>query len=803
MTILEALIQLRNDLKLWVTNNLRVKLNKNLGTDESGKFLTVDETGDIVTTSIDITDTVVDGQYVSSVSQTNGKITVSRASLPDYSSTYAPLSHTHTASDIEYEQTGDSVEESLDALYTRVTSLESSLISGTAIDPTGTYDKVYFNTSKSIDEVVSILSQLPYYDLNAYGFDIPCYVCYASSDLKYGIIIGCPVTNENYFIISLVINGDSNNYIFSKYNNMIGTDGWQTFDNPYSISLTNGTLGVDGNNIIGQQNELLKDLISATPFKSGLSNAIIDVVELPSPVTKNAIDPLGTYDKIYLNKTLSAQEVIDYFNNNLTFEFLDDNTDFYIIYFDSINSRSLGIIRQHIYDSDNAYVNDMVMFVECYVDLETFNIVFDGTANVLINPRLADDFDTTGNIEYEWNNEFSNPFSLSLVNGVSSIQDIVPVGQQNDLLKDLIYVEEVDETFNDKALYRTSNGILYHYANGQWKAVDSATVTPYATIEYVDAQLNTIDTRLDTLESSSGGSGLTENGTLSKATITDFYSSFINANSGGYVNTSDVVDCVQDYLNGNLGGSGGGSTVSVNASYSSGTAIGDITVDGTTTTLYVPASSDGSTVSVDALYTSGTAIGKITVDGTETTLYAPTSDGGSGGLTDGFDIQSATMEDLSLGTLTSKQSNESIAVDDLIDKIADFETRLSELGFKEGVATIYNSDGYGDSLSDYIVVNSLRKQGKYVQLNLEIYSTTVPTLAPENGWLCIEVPDEFKPKEGSTILVCTENIGASTTGIYKDYQWATWDSGVGRFKILATSTDPICSLYATTCWECD
>jgi hypothetical protein len=48
MTIIEAMIQLRNDLKLWVTNNLRVKMDKNLGTDNAGKVLAVDEEGNIV-----------------------------------------------------------------------------------------------------------------------------------------------------------------------------------------------------------------------------------------------------------------------------------------------------------------------------------------------------------------------------------------------------------------------------------------------------------------------------------------------------------------------------------------------------------------------------------------------------------------------------------------------------------------------------------------------------------------------------------------------------------------------------------
>lgn len=48
MTILEALKQLRDDLKLWCINNFNNKLNKNLGTENTGKVLAVDENGNIV-----------------------------------------------------------------------------------------------------------------------------------------------------------------------------------------------------------------------------------------------------------------------------------------------------------------------------------------------------------------------------------------------------------------------------------------------------------------------------------------------------------------------------------------------------------------------------------------------------------------------------------------------------------------------------------------------------------------------------------------------------------------------------------
>lgn len=49
MTILDVLKQLRDDLKLWCTNNFNYKLNKNLGEEESSKLLSVDTNGDIVT----------------------------------------------------------------------------------------------------------------------------------------------------------------------------------------------------------------------------------------------------------------------------------------------------------------------------------------------------------------------------------------------------------------------------------------------------------------------------------------------------------------------------------------------------------------------------------------------------------------------------------------------------------------------------------------------------------------------------------------------------------------------------------
>lgn len=54
---------------------------------------------------LDVTDTAVAGQYVSAVSETDGKITVTRAALPDYTETYAAKVHGHAIADVTGLQT--------------------------------------------------------------------------------------------------------------------------------------------------------------------------------------------------------------------------------------------------------------------------------------------------------------------------------------------------------------------------------------------------------------------------------------------------------------------------------------------------------------------------------------------------------------------------------------------------------------------------------------------------------------------------------------------------------------------------
>lgn len=86
---------------------------------------------------LDKTDTAQAGKYVSAVSETNGVITVSRESLPDYSQTYAPLNGSvNTSSTFEYVGGALTEEEKTIAwLFKKVADLEGqiALLTGGAV----------------------------------------------------------------------------------------------------------------------------------------------------------------------------------------------------------------------------------------------------------------------------------------------------------------------------------------------------------------------------------------------------------------------------------------------------------------------------------------------------------------------------------------------------------------------------------------------------------------------------------------------------------------------------------------------
>lgn len=168
------------------------------------------------------------------------------------------------------------------------------------INPTGTYEKFYFNTSLSYDEVMEILNSLNYGEYNAYAV-----ITYRDSDdpenLKalqiadYGFIDG---SGRNLII------GYAETFMFAERalpEFEIENQGWQNFTNPLEWSIT-GVLDEGNPDGIGLQNNLLTNLISPVPFLfEGTSNSIA--------WTSSGLDNPNNIQNIYFNTNLTNQAI--------------------------------------------------------------------------------------------------------------------------------------------------------------------------------------------------------------------------------------------------------------------------------------------------------------------------------------------------------------------------------------------------------------------------------------------------------------------------------------------------------------
>lgn len=99
MTILEALVQLRDDLKIWVANNLRVKVDKVDGmglstNDFSNAYKAKLDSIDVSTGDVDLTDYATINYVDSEISEWVGDKTVS-TQISTAVSTKADTGHTH------------------------------------------------------------------------------------------------------------------------------------------------------------------------------------------------------------------------------------------------------------------------------------------------------------------------------------------------------------------------------------------------------------------------------------------------------------------------------------------------------------------------------------------------------------------------------------------------------------------------------------------------------------------------------------------------------------------------------------
>lgn len=122
------------------------------------------------------------------------------------------------------------------------------------------------------------------------------------------------------------------------------------------------------------------------------------------------------------------------------------------------------------------------------------------------------------------------------------------------------------------------------------------------------------------------------------------------------------------------------SDVSASASLTSGTKIGSITVNGTTTDLYSPK------ISFTQTQTEGTEIGTLNIDGTNTVLYAPKSNSGD-------DLGGTTVfnSDGSIVTTYTDNSTLTVIFDD--DSNVTETSKASDGTVTKTKQTTFNNDG--------------------------------------------------------------------------------------------------------------
>lgn len=150
---------------------------------------------------------------------------------------------------------------------------ENSLIKltnkGTSIPNNSTVETIYFNTDISTDDFYSIVNNINFIDasvLGLSGFSFYPVMAYLSGSNPY--ILTFFKQSDSVITLELVnfsTNETVQSFFKTKYINFFGS-GWYTFSNPYPIGYD--VLSTVSGVPIGTQNELLKDLISTTPFET-------------------------------------------------------------------------------------------------------------------------------------------------------------------------------------------------------------------------------------------------------------------------------------------------------------------------------------------------------------------------------------------------------------------------------------------------------------------------------------------------------------------------------------------------------
>lgn len=221
---------------------------------------------------------------------------------------------------------------------------------GTTVPNTGYIDKVYFNTSLSVDEVESLLNNLIYdktSESSAQSINI-----FLWTDMGH-VISALKQDNGGRGIATIHPDYPDTQYVWANQKFVDNKDightltkaGWQNFTNPIEM---NSNVVASENILVpvGFQNTLIKDLFSTTPFKNKISgckyyrvidnqweevlgkNNIVDVEELP--LLNYSVPTSGYIEKIYFNRNLSTEQMVEIFDKAIPAELKTSRTYVYM-----------------------------------------------------------------------------------------------------------------------------------------------------------------------------------------------------------------------------------------------------------------------------------------------------------------------------------------------------------------------------------------------------------------------------------------------------------------------------------------
>ena len=205
----------------------------------------------------------------------------------------------------------DEMPKEIDSLSKGGAKIITNTLEGTQIPSTGYIEKIYFNTSLNIDELIDIFSNLTYYQTPF--LDNPLYPILFTTSGR--VIFIEKSSSGNYTIINAgnVADQTSGTIIFASkiINGKIEIASFDISECNINENVINEYSGLP----IGAENSKLKSLVSTTPFEEvtlegEYDGSSVEITELKEGWKGTTVPTNEVVEKVYINTDLSLEETL-------------------------------------------------------------------------------------------------------------------------------------------------------------------------------------------------------------------------------------------------------------------------------------------------------------------------------------------------------------------------------------------------------------------------------------------------------------------------------------------------------------